>query len=116
MRAADTACCLEDVFSVVLRCLLQTLRTSGNVVPLAVSNPNSSCDSSKSKPPAEKPGPPTEMQAGPSLLTVGGFLGKIRCPPALPSGAYSGSQASKRLWLDSALAGILIKVVERRRV
>ena len=116
MRAADTARCLEDVFSVVLRRLLLTLRTSRNVVLPAASNPNSSCDSSKSKPPAEKPGPPTEMQAGPSLLAVGGCLGKIPCPPALPSGVYLGSQVSKCLWLDSGLAGFLIKVVESRRI
>lgn len=116
MRAAGTARCLKDVFSVMLRCVLQTLRTRGNVVPPAASSPNSSCDSSKSKPPAEKPEPPTDTQAGPRVLTVGGCLGKIPCPPALPSGVCSGLQVLKCLWLDSALAGILIKMVESRRI
>lgn len=116
MRAADTARCLKDVFSVVLRRLLQTLKTTGNVVPPAASNPNSSCDSSKSKPPAEEPGPPTEMQAGPRLLTAGGCLGKIPRPPPLPSRVCSGLQVLVCLWLCSALAGILVKVVESRRI
>lgn len=82
-------------------------------MPPAAGNHNSSCDSSKSKPPAEEPGPPTETQAGPRLLMVGGCLGKSPCP-ALPSGVCLGSQVL--ICLYSALAGILIKVVESRRI
>lgn len=112
MRAADTAGCLQDVFIAVLRSLLQTGRSAGDVVLPEAASPDSSRGSSQGEPPAETQKPPQQkFQEHPlEFQRVGKSLGKAPCPPALQVCKCQTSE------LASAPAGILIKMVGRRRI